>query len=50
MTIQLVLLDNQTFKDASYEEEESKPLHKITSKVTRSGVNFSKNLKPFKVS
>ena len=29
MTIQLILLDNQTFKDANYNEEESKPLSKI---------------------
>ena len=51
MTIQLALLDNQTFKDACYKEKESKPLHRITSsKVTRSGVIFSKNFKPFKVS
>ena len=40
MAIQLILFNNQTFKDANYKEEENKPLNKITSKVTRSRAIF----------
>ena len=47
MAIQLILFNNQTFKDANYKEEENKPLNKITSKVTRSRAIFWKNFKPF---
>ena len=41
MAIQLILFNNQTFKEANYDEEENKPLNKITlSKVTRSRAIF----------
>ena len=49
MTIQLILLGNWTFKDANYNEEKSKPLSKITSKVTRSKSFFKEFQTLYKV-
>ena len=48
MTIHLILIENQAFKYASYKEEESKPLNKITSsKITQSRVVFFKEFQTF---
>lgn len=48
MSLNLILSNDQTLKEANYIDEESKPLNKITlSKVKRSRVIFFKEFQTF---